>query len=71
MKEFIYLDTDLMNSMLAQLDEGLVNNFSIETSDQETNSNSTQSTSGKNSGLTASIKVGTGLFPGGSLGAGA
>ena len=35
MKEIIYLDTEIMNSMLAQLDEGIVNSFSLEQSNQE------------------------------------
>lgn len=71
MKEIIYLDTDKINSMLAQLDEGLISNFSMEMSGQETKTNSNQISKGKNSGMSANIKVDTGLFPGGSLGAGA
>lgn len=71
MKEIIYLDTDKINSMLAQLDEGLISNFSMEMSGQETKTNSNQISKGKNSGMSANIKVNTGLFPGGSLGAGA
>ncbi|MET3658325.1 DUF6414 family protein [Sporosarcina psychrophila] len=67
MKEIIYLDTELMNSLLAQLDEGLVKSFSLESSDQESESESIQSTRGKSAGVTGDLKVGTGIFPGGSL----
>lgn len=71
MKEIIYLDTDKINSMLAQLDEGLISNFSMEMTDQETKTNSNQISKGKSSGMSANIKVSTGLLPGGRLGAGA
>lgn len=57
-----------MNSMLAQLDEGLINSFSLEQSEQEEESEGTQSARGKSAGLTANLKVGTGLLPGGNLG---
>lgn len=57
--------------MLAQLDEGLISNFSIEKVDQETTNSSLQSNKGKNSGVTANLKFDTGLFPGGSVGVGA
>jgi len=67
MKEIIYLDTDLMNSMLAQLDKGLINNFSLEESNQQAESEGSQSSRGKNAGLRGSINVSTGFLPGGGL----
>lgn len=66
MKEIIYLDTNLMNSMLAQLDEGLIKSFSLEQSDQETEGEVSQSERGKKAGLSAGITADTGIFPGGS-----
>ena len=66
MKEIIYLDTEIINSMLAQLDEGIVNNFTLESSSQETQGEETQSSFGKNAGIGARIKLSTGIFPGGS-----
>ncbi|MBM7607538.1 hypothetical protein JOD29_000782 [Lysinibacillus composti] len=67
MKEIIYLDTEIMNSMLAQLDQGLVNNFSMESSNQETTGEATQSTRHSSGGLTAGVKVSSGFLPGGSF----
>lgn len=67
MKEIIYMDTNIINSMLAQLDEGLINNFTLESSSQETNGETTQSTRNSNGQLNADIKVSTGILPGGSL----
>lgn len=64
MKEIIYLDTDIMNSMLAQLDEGLINSFSLEQSNQESESAEQQSSRGKNAGLNGSIIAGSDLFGG-------
>lgn len=67
MKEIIYLDTEIMNSMLAQLDEGLVNSYTLESSNQETSGETTQTTRFSSGGLTAGVKVSTGFLPGGSL----
>ncbi|MGE7988917.1 DUF6414 family protein [Lysinibacillus fusiformis] len=66
MKEIIYLDTEIINSMLAQLDEGIVNSFTLESSSQETQGEESQSTLGKSAGINARIKLSTGFFPGGS-----
>jgi hypothetical protein len=71
MKEIIYLDTDLMNSMLAQLDEGLINNFSLEQWDQTIETEGQQSSRGKNAGLNGSFQTGTGSIPGMNLNFGA
>lgn len=68
MKEIIYLDTDIMNSLLAQLDHGIVNSYTKEQSKQTSEDTSTQYTSGGKSGLGASFKVSTGAIPGGSFG---
>lgn len=67
MKEIIYLDTNIMNSMLAQLDEGLINNFSLEQSDQETEGESIGTLRGKKAGISGGLSVDTGMFPGGAL----
>lgn len=53
--------------MLAQLDEGLINNFTMESSSQETNGETTQSTRSSNGQLNANVKVSTGILPGGSF----
>lgn len=64
MKEIIYLDTELMNSMLAQLDEGIINSFSLEQWDQKVETAGQQTSRGKNAGLNASLQSGTGAVPG-------
>lgn len=66
MKEIIYLDTEIINSMLAQLDEGIVSSFVMESSSQETQGEETQSSFGKNAGIGTRIKLSTGFLPGGS-----
>lgn len=71
MKEIIYLDTDIMNSLLAQLDEGLVNSFSLEQSNQESETEGQQSTRGKSAGVSAQLSASTGLFNRGGLKVGA
>jgi len=48
MKEIIYLDTELMNSMLAQIDEGLITSFSAEESIQENETEGLHKTRSKN-----------------------
>ncbi|MFJ9462115.1 DUF6414 family protein [Viridibacillus arvi] len=67
MKEIIYLDTNIMNSMLAQLDQGIVNSFSLENSDQEEVTESSNSTTGLKAGVGAGVKLSTGILPGGSV----
>lgn len=71
MKEIIYLDTDLMNSILAQLDEGLINSFSLEQSNQESETEGQQSARGKSAGVDAQISADTGFFGGGGVKIGA
>ncbi|MBB4826341.1 hypothetical protein HNO89_003600 [Sporosarcina luteola] len=71
MKEIIYLDIDLMNSMLAQLDEGLINSYSLEQHSQETDNELSESTRGKKAGLSGEVNVGTGALTGGTLSFGA
>ncbi|MGG0718733.1 hypothetical protein ABE096_14215 [Robertmurraya massiliosenegalensis] len=71
MKEIIYLDTDLMNSMLAQLDEGLIKSFSLEQWDQEVLTAGQQSARGKSAGVNGSLSTGTGAVPGFNLNFGA
>lgn len=67
MKEILYLDTDLMNSILAQLDEGLINSFSLEESNQESETEGQQSLRGKSAGIDAQISADTGIFGGGGV----
>lgn len=71
MKEILYLDTDIMNSMLAQLDEGLISSFVLESSEQEGLNETAATTLNKKSGITAGAKLSTGFFPGGELKLGA
>lgn len=58
MKEIIYLDTDMMNSMLAQLDEGIVNSFSLEQSNQRSETAGSISTRGKKATIKGSLNFG-------------
>lgn len=67
MKEIIYLDTNMLNSMLAQLDEGIINSFSMEENSQESETEEQRTTRGKNAGLKGHIKLSTGIFPGGEV----
>ncbi|MEH7342192.1 DUF6414 family protein, partial [Priestia megaterium] len=64
MKEIIYLDTELMNSMLAQLENGLIMSFSAEQNNQQTESVGQQSARGEKAGLSAAAKFGTGPLGG-------
>lgn len=67
MKEIIYLDTDLMNSMLAQLDKGLINNFSLEQTNQQSETAGQQTVRGKNAGIRGQLRLDTGWLPGGGV----
>lgn len=67
MKEIIYLDTNLVNSMLAQLNEGLVQSYSEELSTQEGNTDTRQDTKKSSGSFTGGVKIDTGLLPGGGL----
>lgn len=71
MKEIIYLDTELMNSLLAQIDEGLTQSFILESSSEEKDGESIQTGTGKKAGLQAGLKVSTGSLPGGEFSLGA
>ncbi|MDO6849226.1 hypothetical protein Q4S57_14795 [Priestia megaterium] len=71
MKDIIYLDTEIMNSMLAQLNNGLITNFSSEQSSQESETEGQQSLRGESAGLNAGAKVGTGALGGFNLNIGA
>ncbi|WP_079709962.1 DUF6414 family protein [Paraliobacillus ryukyuensis] len=64
MKEILYLNTELMNSLLAQLSRGLIKNFSQEQSNQETQTEGQQSTIGEKAGVSGQVRIGTGWFPG-------
>ncbi|MEH7223902.1 hypothetical protein V7112_08775 [Bacillus sp. JJ1566] len=67
MKEIIYLDTNILNSMLAQLDEGIIDSFSMEEDSQKSETEEHSTTRGKNAGVKGQVKLSTGLFPGGEL----
>jgi hypothetical protein len=71
MKEIIYLNTDIMNSMLAQLEEGLIVNYALEQNTQESETEGQQSIRGKRAGFSGQVKAGTGALPGGTLQVGA
>lgn len=67
MKEIIYLDTDIMNSLLAQLDQGLIDNYSIEELASTTESSSATTDSGTDHGFKGGLTFDTGALPGGSM----
>lgn len=67
MKEIIYLDTDIMNSILAQLKEGLITGFSQEESSQSSETAGQQSIRGNKAGFTSNLRIGTGMLPGAEL----
>ncbi|PHE92498.1 hypothetical protein COF81_19780 [Bacillus pseudomycoides] len=62
MKEIIYLDTDLTNSMLAQLDNGLITSYSIEQNAQEGLTEGQQSSFGKRATVKGGLQVGGMIF---------
>ncbi|HDR8171982.1 TPA: hypothetical protein QC096_006186 [Bacillus thuringiensis] len=62
MKEIIYLDTDLMNSMLAQLEKGLITSYSAEQNSQENLTEGQQSRHGKKASINGSLQIGNSIF---------
>ncbi|MEC3840246.1 DUF6414 family protein [Bacillus amyloliquefaciens] len=68
MKEILYLDTELVNSILAQLDQGIVTDYSYHDDTQKTLSSGTRDSSGKNASLGFSVSGGTGWLPGVNIG---
>lgn len=62
MKEIIYLDTDLINSLLAQLDKGLITSFSAEQNTQEGLSEGQQSGYTKQGIVKGGVQVGGIIF---------
>lgn len=66
MKEIIYLDTEIMNSLLAQLDQGIVDNYAVEESSATSEASSTSTDLGVQHGFNAGIKFDTGALPGGA-----
>ncbi|MDR4317904.1 Uncharacterised protein [Niallia circulans] len=71
MKEILYLDTDLMNSLIAQIDKGIINNFSHEQWEQQIESAGQQTSRGKSAGINASASTGTNALPGFNVSLGA
>lgn len=68
MKEIIYLDTNIMNSMLAQLEEGLINSFSLEQSGEEVMGEKSETTTNDGSVLGGEFKVNVGIAQFGNTG---
>lgn len=68
MKEIIYLDTEIMNSLTAQLEQGIINDYTKEHSSVSSESVSGESKTEEKSGFSASFKASTGAFPGGEIG---
>lgn len=62
MKEIIYLDTEQMNSIISQLDNGLTTQFGGETSSQKQNGQSTTTESSLGLGAEGDIKLGAGAL---------
>ncbi|HDR4532626.1 MULTISPECIES: DUF6414 family protein [Bacillus cereus group] len=62
MKEIIYLDTDLTNSILAQLDNGLIMSYSAEQNTQEGLTEGQQSSRGERDTLKGGLQVGGMIF---------
>lgn len=62
MKEIIYLDTDLTNSLLAQLDQGLITSFSAEQNSQEGLTEGQQSSFAKQGTVKGGVHLGGLLF---------
>ena len=56
MKQFIYLDTDIVNSIIAQSEKGLVSELSVEHSDSETDMDKSEKSIG------ATVKAGGALL---------
>ncbi|UTR04685.1 hypothetical protein MM326_11085 [Alkalihalobacillus sp. LMS6] len=71
MKDIIYLDVELMNSMLAQLENGLKTSYSTEDSKNHEQSTTANSGSEVSSGVNARLSLSTGALPGGSAHLGA
>lgn len=67
LKEIIYLDTDIMNSLLAQLDQGVISSISHEQSSQLNEGEEVKSSKTKKSRLGGGLKVNSGALPGGEL----
>lgn len=67
MKEILYLDTDNMNSLLAQLDQGIINDYTLEETTQTSQGTTAQSALGTEFGTKAGLSLDTGFLPGGGL----
>ncbi|HEM5239024.1 TPA: hypothetical protein U1344_002151, partial [Streptococcus suis] len=63
MKEIVYLDTQMVNSVLAQLDQGLLLKNAVDTASTQTNSEegggvtTTEGNGGINFGISGAVKV--------------
>lgn len=62
MKEIIYLDTDIINSLLAQLEQGIVNNYAVEETTATSESSGSSTDSGVDSGLETAVNLGLAKF---------
>lgn len=66
-KEIIHLDTDTMNSILAQLDAGIINSFSIEENEQQTDTLGTTEDTSTQARARGKIEASSGALPLGSV----
>ena len=55
MKQFLYLDTDIVNSIIAQAEKGLINEFSRETTHNDSTSKSDSVETEASTGIKAKI----------------
>ncbi|MEK4968625.1 hypothetical protein MKX29_13535 [Cytobacillus sp. FSL R7-0696] len=62
MKEIIYLDTEIMNSILSQMDEGIINDFTAELQKQKTEVENTHSITKDHTDLKGSLFFGIARF---------
>lgn len=62
MKEIIYLDTEIMNSILSQMDEGIINDFTEELQKQKTEVDNSQSVTKEHTDLKGSLFFGIARF---------
>ncbi|MDY7044025.1 hypothetical protein RVS70_07375 [Virgibacillus sp. M23] len=67
MKEIIYLDTESVNSLLAQLDQGVTNEFTVEEATSVSHASSSTTDLGMDNSFEGGMKLDTGMLPGGAL----
>ncbi|KMK98182.1 hypothetical protein VL05_18980 [Bacillus stratosphericus] len=68
MKEIVYLDTELVNSILAQIDQGIITDYAQHDDTQKSLSSGTRDSSGKSATLAFNASGGSGWLPGVNIG---